>query len=496
MYLGPEPYPLAILPGSNIPLTALDASTQSIITGALQKAQNLADAASAAQCAINIGALQKANNLSELTNKAAACANLGAVQKAGDTMSGLLTMLSSSSGQAARIQFNYNNGAYTPGLQVAGSTIGFTNAANSAYTWQVDNAGNASSNSCTVTGLDAHSAALRILQPSVAYGTFFMSDPNNFYIMLTASGDQYGSYTAMRPFNISFVNGAIGLDGTGSGGVNCGGALTVNGIVTMRSNANVTGNLGVSGTASVTGGTMMASSSAINIGASQGAYCAWNEGSGSGMTSFINNQGGGGGGFIWRNINQNNTAETMRMTLDGAGNLTVPNTIQTSQWISATGGQSKTVTNFGYLNQGGAGQSPGQNTTSVSIYANQAMMANQFWAFSDRRIKHDIEPISTKYALEFVRRVTPVEFYKEDQPGLIRGFLAQDVGRMSAGGREMLNASERKGLKGEVDADGYQSPEGFVLSIEYDQIIAVQAVVLRNLLDRVDHLEAELRRRA
>lgn len=53
----------------------------------------------------------------------------------------------------------------------------------------------------------------------------------------------------------------------------------------------------------------------------QGAYLFWNE-LGNGATSLINNQGDGVGGFIFRNINKDNTAETGRVTIDREGTLT------------------------------------------------------------------------------------------------------------------------------------------------------------------------------
>ena len=52
----------------------------------------------------------------------------------------------------------------------------------------------------------------------------------------------------------------------------------------------------------------------------QGSYLVWNEGAGgAGATSLVNNQGAGSGGFIFRNINLANTAETGRFTITAAG---------------------------------------------------------------------------------------------------------------------------------------------------------------------------------
>lgn len=53
----------------------------------------------------------------------------------------------------------------------------------------------------------------------------------------------------------------------------------------------------------------------------QGMGIVWNE-AGNGSASFINNQGGGSGGFVFRNVNASNTVETGRVTFGGGGNIT------------------------------------------------------------------------------------------------------------------------------------------------------------------------------
>lgn len=73
--------------------------------------------------------------------------------------------------------------------------------------------------------------------------------------------------------------------------------------------------------------------------ASQGLFAVWNEVSGSGATSLVNNQGIGGGGFIFRNINETNTSETGRVTFDGSGNVLAGGTVSAQGspcWTAAT----------------------------------------------------------------------------------------------------------------------------------------------------------------
>lgn len=41
------------------------------------------------------------------------------------------------------------------------------------------------------------------------YGTFLYQDGANFYLMLTKSGDQYGTYNTLRPFIVNLASGAV-----------------------------------------------------------------------------------------------------------------------------------------------------------------------------------------------------------------------------------------------------------------------------------------------
>lgn len=75
-------------------------------------------------------------------------------------------------------------------------------------------------------------------------------------------------------------------------------------------------------------GAVSVNSSGLNANR-QGAYLFWNE-TGDGRASLLNNQGDGIGGFIFRNINKDNTAETGRVTIDGSGSLSSTGNISAS----------------------------------------------------------------------------------------------------------------------------------------------------------------------
>lgn len=60
----------------------------------------------------------------------------------------------------------------------------------------------------------------------------------------------------------------------------------------------------------------------------QGLSLRWNETVGSGASYFVNNQGSGAGGFIFRNVNSDNTVETGRLTITADGSLVTAATVR------------------------------------------------------------------------------------------------------------------------------------------------------------------------
>jgi hypothetical protein len=189
-YLGPQPYPLAILPGSNIPLTALDATTQAAITGAAQKSRNLGDLTDPVAACNNIGALTKANNLSDVASKPAACTNIGAVQKVGDTMTGDLIL--NKSGGYAGIVLQSPNGQ-GPRLQAnttSPSSWGCTNVANTVWTMRLDDSGNMIlSGNITTGSVDSQFYGRVIMHPgggNASAGECYWYGPQGYYFTVRA----------------------------------------------------------------------------------------------------------------------------------------------------------------------------------------------------------------------------------------------------------------------------------------------------------------------
>ncbi|WP_254302878.1 phage tail protein [Rahnella sp. BCC 1045] len=65
----------------------------------------------------------------------------------------------------------------------------------------------------------------------------------------------------------------------------------------------------------------------------QGTFIGWNETGGQGESDFVNNRGGGVGGFIFRTVTTNNSTETGRVTFSGTGDVYPGRDINTAGYI-------------------------------------------------------------------------------------------------------------------------------------------------------------------
>lgn len=66
-----------------------------------------------------------------------------------------------------------------------------------------------------------------------------------------------------------------------------------------------------------------------------GTHMAWNEDGNTGRSNFINNKGGGVGGFTFRIVDQTNTNQSGSVTFDGGGSIVCTGTIQGARDVYA-----------------------------------------------------------------------------------------------------------------------------------------------------------------
>jgi hypothetical protein len=163
-------------------------------------------------------------------------------------------------------------------------------------------------------------------------------------------------------------------------------------------------------------------------------------------------------------------------------------------YLSVYGSKTYAIGTYGYLATSGAGTGA-STTASYSIYSDNRMNASEFDATSDERAKDIQGTIPLDQALKFVRVVDGLLYTwnglaVDSDPGLKAGFSAQRVHK--AGFDHMIGVVENEKMKEQVDEDGWVHPEGYQLTMGYNQAVPYHHEVIKHLLDRVEQLEATI----
>ncbi len=137
------------------------------------------------------------------------------------------------------------------------------------------------------------------------------------------------------------------------------------------------------------------------------------------------------GGIMFRTGGTNISSGADRMTITGDGFVGIATTTpKFPLQVSSGAGSSNWSGTYGYLTSAGGGTA---TTTSLvgSIYASSRVVASEFNAFSDQRVKKDIVDIDDLSALGYIRQIEPKQYkyidYINRGSSRVWGFLAQQV---------------------------------------------------------------------
>jgi len=181
----------------------------------------------------------------------------------------------------------------------------------------------------------------------------------------------------------------------------------------------------------------------------------------------------------------------------GANSITMGSNTTVKAYCSIYGSKSYSITGYGYLAGAGAGSTAGNSGNQpYSLYCESRIQTTEIDATSDERAKNIQGVIPLEQALNFVQKINGIHYTwntditEHNDTGLKAGFDAQSIHK--AGFDHMIGNIPNDQMHEKVDEDGWVHPEGFQLTLGYNQVIPYHHQVIKNLLERIEKLEQEL----
>ena len=204
----------------------------------------------------------------------------------------------------------------------------------------------------------------------------------------------------------------------------------------------------------------------------------------------------GNGNSMW--INTNNAAVIIGGQSPVAGGGAASGIIMGSgstsirAFANIYGGKTYTIGSYGFLATSGAGTGAG-TTATYGLYVQQRVEATEFDATSDERLKDIQGEIELGEAIKLVKNVKPIKFTwkNKESEGVKAGYSAQQV--VKSGFKDLIGHIQNENLTETTDDEGFTSPDGFQLTMSYDQVTPYHGVVLKHLLEKIEQLEKEIK---
>lgn len=163
----------------------------------------------------------------------------------------------------------------------------------------------------------------------------------------------------------------------------------------------------------------------------------------------------------------------------------------TRAYVNVYGSKTYTIGAYGFLATIGAGTGAG-TTAPYSLYCNNRVEATEFDATSDERLKDIQGEIQLDDAINLVNNIKPIKYTWKDSEdkGIKVGYSAQQVEKV--GYKHLIGHIPNEDLTATTDSDGFTSPEGFQLTMNYDQVTPYHGVVIKHLLEEIEKLKQEI----
>jgi hypothetical protein len=194
-------------------------------------------------------------------------------------------------------------------------------------------------------------------------------------------------------------------------------------------------------------------------------------------------------GNMW--INASGSGNVIINGQTGAAGGLLIGTSTRQGYVTISGSAGYNLGSYGYLNSSGlTGTTSGPS--NYSLVANQRIAASEFNAYSDERLKNIIESVSVTESKNFILNTQPIKFTwkNNEETGIKIGYSAQEV--IKAGFDNLVGVIPNESLEEYIDSDGFLSPSGSQLTVNYEQIIPYHSVVIKHLLEKIEELENQL----
>lgn len=262
-------------------------------------------------------------------------------------------------------------------------------------------------------------------------------------------------------------------------------------------------------------------STPMHVGNRQGVHIGWNESNTMGEAVFLNNQGGGDGGFVFRTVNADNSVEKGRVDFTQDGIIYAKH-LQVRSGARIESNNNIVGQNL-YAGMGNAALGPDGNLSGgvwsgvggslwfclndryqfakppagVQLYTGRGRdyiegnvdgrSVGFRWFHSDRRLKENLKVVrSADDMLNIIRSYIPVSYkYKDSEYVDNRGKTVTVTGKNSRAGFITQDLIRIWPEAVDIMSDGMQSPDP-------NQIIGGLMLLVKNLDARVQELESKL----
>ena len=266
--------------------------------------------------------------------------------------------------------------------------------------------------------------------------------------------------------------------------------ITSNGNIQVKSNSNNVSLISYLGTTTLDASNIVINSSRGGINMTTFNNCDINMNNTGGNTSIISHQG-------------NTILDASQNVFIGTNSQGVVMGDYTNQYFTSntsapgflTIGKSKNssfnFTDARYLSGTGTGLISGANTQPFSIVAADRIGCPEFNAWSDLRLKENINKIELTEAMNLVKNIDPVTFDWKDNKHQTSGYIAQDILKNGCP-KHLVSIIPDNDLEETIDSDNFVSPAGAKFVVNYNGLIPYYHKVIKNLVERIEELEKKI----